>query len=99
MDKIGLVINRARGDLMMGEKMMLPEDIEGILQIKLAGVLPEEDVVFLSCGNMLPSSTDSKKAYKYLAQNVHRGSKKIFNVVKKYSGFFGSIRMSIKGSV
>lgn len=99
MDKIGLVVNRARGDLMMGDKMMMPEDVESILQIKLVGVLPEEDVVFLSCGNVLPGSTDSKKAYKFLAQNVHKGSGKIFNVVRKYSGFLGSIRRSIKGSV
>ena len=50
LDSVNLIVNRARGDLIMSEKMMLPYDIEKILNTKLIGVLPEEDVVFLSSG-------------------------------------------------
>ena len=99
MSRIGLVVNRARGDLIVGEKMLHPEDIEGILKTELIGVLPEEDVVFLSLGSRLPRGSESKKAYKILAQNVHKGSKKVYDVTGRYSGFLGSIRRSIKGSV
>lgn len=99
LNSIGLVVNRVRGDLIMSEKMLLPNDIKELLKIDLIGVLPEEDVVFLSNGYALPKKSDSQRSYKLLASNVHKGSKKIFDATNKYSGFFGSIRRSIKRSI
>lgn len=99
LEKINLIINRARGDLMVSDKMMSPNDIKALLKTELIGVLPEEDSVFLSVGYGLPSHSDSYKAYKILAQNLHKGTNKVFDVTNKYSGFFGSIRRSIKKSV
>ncbi len=99
LDKIGLVVNRARGDLIVNEKMMLPSDVQELLKTELIGVLPEEDTVFLSSGYNLPNRSDSFKAYKLLADNVHKGNKRLFDVTSKYQGFFGSIRRSIKNSV
>ncbi len=99
LDKINLVINRVRGDLIMSEKMLMPSDIKQLLKIDLLGVLPEEDAVFLSSGYSLPKKSQSEKCYKYLASNLHKGTNKIFDVTNKYSGFFGSIRRSIKKSI
>ncbi len=99
LDKIGLVINRARGDLMIQEKMMMPKDIGDILKTEVLGVLPEEDAVFLSVGTSLAKQYDSAKAYKLLANNIHKGNKKMYDVLKKYNGFWGSIRRSIKNSI
>ncbi len=99
LDAVNLVVNRARGDLIMSEKMLLPFDIEDILKIKLIGVLPEEDVVFLSSGYRISKKSESFKAFKILANNLHMGKSKIFDATKKYSGFFGSIRGSIKRRV
>lgn len=99
LDSVGLVVNRARGDLIMSEKMMMPTDIEKILKIKLIGVLPEEDVVFLSSGYRISKKSDSFKAYKMLANNLHIGKSKIFDATAKYSGFLGSIRGSIRRRV
>lgn len=99
LSSIGLVINRARGDLMLNEKMMMPYDIQALLKTELIGVLPEEDAVFLSMGTRLPRSSDSHKAYKILAGNIHNGTKKMFDVLGKYSGFWGSIRRRLKNSV
>lgn len=99
LDAINLIVNRARGDLIMSQKMFLPFDIENILKIKLVGVLPEEDVVFLSSGYKLSKKSQSYRAYKMLANNIHFGKSKIFDATKKYSGFFGSIRGSIKRRV
>ncbi len=96
---VSLLINRARGDLMINEKMMMPYDIKDLLKIELVGVLPEEDTVFLSSGYCLPARSDSFKAYKILANNVHKGNKKIFDVTGKYTGFWGSIRRRLKRSV
>ena len=99
LNKVSLVVNRARGDLIMSDKMLFPKDIESLLKVPLIGVLPEEDAVFLSSGYTLPKRCDSYKAYKILAKNVQKNSEKIYDVTAKYSGFFGSIRRGIKRSV
>ena len=99
LDKISIVVNRARGDLILNDKMMMPFDIQAILKTELIGVLPEEDSVFLSSGYKLPFRSDSAKAYKLLANNVHKNIKKVFDVTYKYSGFLGGIRRCIKRSV
>ena len=99
LDSIKLVVNRARGDLIMSEKMMMPSDIRDLLKTELLGVLPEEDEVFLSGGYALSRYSDSHKAYKILANNVMKNTSKIFDVTGKYSGFFGSIRRSIKRGI
>ncbi len=98
-ENIKLVVNRARGDLIMSEKMMMPSDIRDLLKADLLGVLPEEDEVFLSGGYSLSKRSDSHKAYKILANNVMKNTSKIFDVTGKYSGFFGSIRRSIKRGI
>ena len=99
MPKIGLIVNRARGDLIMNDKMLMPCDIEEMLKVELTGILPEEDAVFLSSGYELPKKSQSYKAYKTLANNVISGKRKMFDVLGRYSGFFGSIRRSIKKSI
>ncbi|MBR5192639.1 MAG: septum site-determining protein MinD [Clostridia bacterium] len=99
LDKVSLIVNRARGDLIIDEKMFLPQDIQLMLKTELAGVLPEEDAVFLYSGSKLPKKSDSAQAYKILADNVCNNKSKIFNVTNKYSGFFGSIRKCIKKGV
>lgn len=99
LDDISLVVNRARGDLMMSDKMMLPLDIKEVLKVDLLGVLPEEDEVFLSSGYSLATKSESYKAYKIIAQNILKNKRKIYDVTNKYSGFFGSIRRSIKKSI
>ena len=95
----GLVVNRARGDLMIGGKMMNPEDIACVLKTELLGVLPEEDTVFLSSGYSIPSKTQSARAYKLLAKNLHENQRKIFDVKNKYLGFVGSIRRKIRKNI
>lgn len=99
LNSVKLVVNRARGDLIMSEKMMMPYDIKELLKTELLGVLPEEDEVFLSGGYSLSNRSDSHKAYKILANNLAKNTCKIYSVTDKYSGFFGSIRRSIKRGI
>ena len=99
LEYVGLIVNRVRGDLILSDKMMYPKDIEQLLKIELKGVLPEEDSVFLTSGYKLPNRSDSSKAYKILANNIVKGTRKIFDVTSKYSGFFGSIRGYLKRTI
>ena len=97
--KIGLIVNRARGDLILSEKMMMPCDIKSFLSAELLGVIPEEDYLFLCNGGCLPKKSDSYKAFKLLAGNVDKNQAKIFDVTQKYTGFFGSFRRSMKKGI
>ena len=99
LQNIYLVVNKVRGDLIILEKMFSPLDIQELLKIKLLGVLPDDDSVFLYSGYELPKKTGSYKAYKILANNLHKGNKKIYDVYSKYTGFFGSIRRGIRRSL
>ena len=75
---------------------ILPIDIRDILKINLLGVLPEEDVIFLCSGYTLPKKTESYKAYKMIANNLLNNKEKIYDVTNKYTGFFGSIKRSLR---
>lgn len=99
LDKVSVVVNRARGDLIINRKTLLPYDIKNILKTNLIGVLPEEDEVFLSSGYTLSKNSDTYKAYKLLAENVRKEKNKIYDVTQKYCGFIGSIRRAIKRNI
>lgn len=99
LNNLGLIINRARGDLIMGQKMMSPLDIKDFLSVKLVGVIPEEDYLFLNSSGKIPKHTDSYRAFKTLAENVDKNKSEVFDVTQKYTGFFGSIRRSIKRGI
>ncbi len=96
---IKIVLNKVRGDLILENKMIDPYSVERLLKTDIIGIIPEEDDVFLSCGYEIPSRSSAGKAIKLLVENVNVGTKKMFDTTKKYSGFFGSIKRSIKNSV
>lgn len=100
MERVGLVVNRARGDLILDGEMTAPEEIEAILKTPLAGVIPEEDEVFLCSGSSYVTRTGgANKAFRMLAAKVTRSRGGVYNCTAKYSGFFGSIKRSLRRSL
>ena len=99
LDKVNIIVNRVRGDLLVDDKMMMPNDIQALLKTELIGVLPDEDAVFLSTGYSLPTKSESCKAYKILANNINKGGRRIYNTTSKYMGLWGSIKRRIKRSL
>lgn len=99
MDKIRLVINRIRGDLVAGGDMLSPEEIEKTLHCSLAGVIPDDDNVFLCNAGLIPPDSPAFKAFGTLASNVASGKSKIYDYISKYSGFLGAIRRGIKRNI
>ena len=93
---VKLVVNRVRGDLVVGGVMLSPEEIVNTLKCPLAGVIPDDDGVFLHSAGFIPYDSPSYKAFKILASNVINGKDRIYNYSSEYKGFWGSIRRGLK---
>lgn len=96
----GLVVNRVRGDMLLSGDMMSVENIVRALNLPLLGVIPEDDAIGAS--NSLGGrvqSIESARAFTLLSENIHNGSKKIFDCTYKYRGLVGYIKRNIKKHV
>ena len=92
---IDLVVNMVRGDMIVDGEILSPGEISDILKIPLIGIIPQEDGVFLG----ERGRSGAQKAFKYMADNLVKGTRKIYNATYKYNGFFGSIRRCLKRSL
>lgn len=95
-----LVINRVRGDLMMNKEMIDVEEIIRFLKIQIIGIVPEDDDISLisSVGGTIQGNSSSR-AFTLIAENLHNGTKKIYDYTIKYRGLLGSIRRNLKRRV
>lgn len=100
-DSINVVVNRARGDLIVSQEMVDYDDICQILRLSPIGVVPEDDAVNLlsNLGMLINPKSDGFMAMDVFARNIHFGTSTIFDVTKKYRGFFGKIKRSFKKNV
>lgn len=96
-----LVINRARGDLMLDGDMINISTIKKNLYGEIIGVIPDDDIVSIQLykGNYIDSSSDMYKAIKILASNIINGQNQIYDCTKKYKGVIGGIRKKLKRSM
>ncbi len=93
----GLVINRMRGDLLLSGEMIGIENIVKSMGISLWGVVPEDDGVSkISSQGRIMTDGESARAFTLLAENIHDGSKKIFDCTYKYRGILGYFKRSLK---
>ncbi len=93
-----LIINRARGDLMLDSKMLNVKTIINSLNAEIIGVIPEDDNVSLQLltGGAFDENTAIQKSLNMIAHNIISGENKIFDCTKKYRGFLGTIRKNLK---
>lgn len=98
MEKVGIVVNRVRGDLMMNGQMIDVKQIVALLKTDLVGVIPEDDsITTSSCMNF--KKNDGVDAFKLLAENIYYGRQNMFDYEQKYRGFFGGFRRSLRRKV
>lgn len=97
----GVIVNRVRGDLVVGGEMMGVTEISTLLREEPVGVIPDDDSVSLysSMGKVLFKDSPSLTAFKCLANNIHNGQKVLYDPTIKYRGIFGSIRKNLKKRV
>ncbi len=92
--QIKCVVNRMRGDLVLSGDAYSNIDVENTLKVPVIGIIPDDDSIIDGIvDNPIKSSF---KAFKMLAQNVNKNEEKTFDYVKKYTGFWGSIRRELK---
>lgn len=95
-----LVINRMRGDMLVNGEMLTVENIVHSLKIPLLGVIPEDDDISSSCSvGEIVKSGESIRAFSLLTENLHEGTKKIFDCTYKYRGLVGYVRRQLKRKV
>lgn len=91
-----LVVNRVRGDLMVNGEMIDVDEIIRFLHIPILGVIPEDDdITALSSIGALGGS-ESNRAWILLSENLHNGTRKVYDCTQKYKGLLGAIRRNIK---
>ena len=96
-----LIINRARGDLMLDSKMININSISDCLNASLIGVIPDDDSVSIQMlkGGAFDCESQIYKSLNMIAHNIVTGEKDIYDCTKKYRGIIGSIRKKIKKRV
>lgn len=96
-----LVINRVRGDLILNNEMMSIEQISRLLKTPLLGVIPEDDKITtgVAIGSYEANKSPAGYAFMLIAENLHNGSKKIFDCTEKYKGFLGYFRKAIRRKI
>ena len=98
-NKISLVINKIRGDLVLKKEMLKESEIFQILSIPILGIIPEFDDISISASINGALNITSKifGAFDMLAKNICFGKNCIYDYKKQYS-FFSKILSSIKGN-
>jgi len=99
--KPSIIINRARGDLILSGDMLNISIIRDSINGDLIGVVPEDDAVSIQMykGIYECNQSDSQKAIAIIARNIINGQNNLFDCTQKYKGLIGSIRKTIKRRV
>lgn len=90
--QIGILVtvNMVRGDLLLSGDVLSPKEISELLKTPIVGLIPEDYGIYQG------GLTALHPAFKTLANNVLTGKRKLYDVTRKYSGFFGNIRRVLK---
>ncbi len=88
--ELSVAINMVRGDLLMSGECLTPKEISELLKTPLIGLLPEEHGIY--SGDISEIHT----SFKFLANNLLTGKRKLYDVTKKYSGLWGNVRRVLR---
>ncbi len=95
LNKLSLLVNMVRGDLIVDREILSPKEIYEIMKVNLIGVIPESDLLYLN-GDI---QGGVNKAFKLLASNIKYNQNKIYDTTTKYVGVLGGIKRSMRKSL
>lgn len=99
---LGVVVNRARGDLVVRKKMLSHVQISQLLNTELLGVVPESDIVNIYTSfqfDKIISCSGALEPFYILVDNIRYERKNIYDYESKYKGVLGVIRRNIRKGV
>ena len=98
---IKLIINRARGDLMVSGDMIGVDTISEYLDCDMLGVVPDDDVIStqLLTGGGVNISSPAFQSFGMIASKLHNGVDAVYDCTKKYKGVVGHLRRSLRRMV
>lgn len=98
-EKVNVIMNKVRGDLLLSGYGIFPKDLEELIKCQVIGVVPETDDFLNFTADKLPTFSRAQKSISILAENLQKGSYRLYDATKNYRGFLGSIKRAIKRSV
>jgi septum site-determining protein MinD len=90
MQEVYLVLNLVRGDLLLSGDCLSPKDVTELLKLPLLGVIPDEYAIYEGDLSRIHTS------FRLLANSLTTGKKRLYDVTKKYGGFWGNVRRALK---
>lgn len=90
------VVNRLRGDMVVGGEMMDAFEVFSMLGQKPLGIIPDDDSLSFCFPGESVKNMPSDTAFEMIATNLHEGTEYMYDCLSRYSGFFGNIRRKIK---
>lgn len=94
LSEILIIVNKIRGDLVLSGNSLSETDVENTLKTVVLGVIPEDDLLSALYPENLVG--ESAKAIKSIALKIQGKSAKTYDYLKRYTGFWGSIRKELK---
>ena len=88
--EVYLVLNLVRGDLLLSGDCLSPKDVTELLKLPLLGVIPDEYAIYEGDLSRIHTS------FRLLANSLTTGKKRLYDVTKKYGGFWGNVRRALK---
>ncbi len=91
--KIGLIVNRVRGEYVLDRSMLSPGDIAKTLRLSLCGVLPEDDFINLhGFADVTEQSTGVGYSFYLIAQCIDTGEKKLYDCTRSQKSLKNRIK-------
>ncbi len=96
--RVSLIVNRVRGDLVIRGDIMSVGDISEVLRLPVIGSVPEDDDVLLSAtvGKVGDCDSGHYRSICMIADNLMRGTGKIYDCTSMYRGIRGFFRLLAK---
>ena len=88
---IGIIVNKVNGGLIFDGEIMTPQEIASVLRCELWGIIPED--LTLPIGKI---NRSTKRACALTAKYLCGKSKKLYGVVKPYTGLGGGLKRRLR---
>ena len=98
LNRVDIVVNKVRGDLVEAGEMMDAGEVARLLHYPPIGAVPDDDNIgiYSELGRLGEQLSPSRDSFRMIASNVVYGKRKIYDCTSMYKGIFGRLRMRLR---